>query len=345
MRAAVLVEAGRIAIEDRPEPVAGPGQVVMDVSHCGICGSDVHGYMNGVVIPPGTVMGHECSGVVSQVGDGLTGWRAGDRVVIRPVAECGTCHFCRKGRFSLCPDSFRNGLGLLPGADGAFAEKVLIRRPARMLFRLPDEISFAEASLIEPLATSLHTVRMSRFQTGDTTLVLGAGTIGLGVIQFLRLGGARWIGVVEPSAFKRELALKFGADQVFEPGDDDRALRKQVRGLTDGLGPEIVFECAGAARTVQSSVALVRKGGQVMMAGVNENSVGIRPMILAANEIELKGVFAYYDEFPLVIDFLRQGRIDAASMLSDVIPLADIEDAGFRRLVREPGLVKVAIIP
>jgi len=345
MKLAVLTKAGCITIEERPEPVAGPGEVVVAVSHCGICGSDVHGYLNGIMVRPGTVMGHECVGTVAQVGNGAGFWKTGDRVAVKPMAECGVCHYCRRGQFSLCSKASRHGIGLVPGADGGFADFVKILQPDKMLLPLPDEITFEEAVLIEPLATSLHAVRLSGLQPGDSVVVLGAGTIGLGIIQLVRLGGARKIVVVEPSLKKRALARQFKADVTLDPEEEGDELKKKVRNLLGGLGADVVFECAGVPRSLQTSYTLVKKGGQVLLVGVNEEKVSIAPFWLSVREIELKGVFGYYDEFPLVIDFLTQKRIDAVSMLTDVIPLARIEKAGFRRLVRDPDLVKVAVTP
>lgn len=343
MRVAVLAEVQRISLEERAEPVPGPGEVVVAVSHCGICGSDVHGFLHGIVVKPGTVMGHECVGRVAQVGEGVRGWLPGDRVAVKPTAECGSCHYCRRGQLSLCPEAFQKGLGVVPGADGAFAGRVRIRRPERMLYRLPDEISFQEAVLTEPLATALHGVRLSRFQPGDSAVVIGAGTIGLGVIQFLRLGGARKIVAIEPSAKKRALARRLGADEALNPSEQGAELRKPVLDLTGGLGADLVFECSGVPGGLQASCTLVKRGGRIMLVGVNEQEVSLRPFLLSVWEIEMKGVFCYYDEFPLVLDFLQQGRIDAAAMLSEVIPLERIQEDGFLRLSRDPDLVKVAV--
>jgi (R,R)-butanediol dehydrogenase/meso-butanediol dehydrogenase/diacetyl reductase len=214
-----------------------------------------------------------------------------------------------------------------------------------MLFRLPDEVSFEEAVFTESLATSLHGVRRSGFRPGDSAVVIGAGTIGLGVIQFLRIGGARRIIVVEPSAKKRELALKMKADLVLDPMAETGETQRRVSYATCGLGADHVFECAGAPQALQTSLDLARKGGQVMLIGVSEKEVDIRPLLLCVRELSLKGVFGYYDEFPMVIDFIQQGRIDTASMLSDVISLEQIEDRGFRRLVGNADLVKIAVVP
>lgn len=345
MRVPVLTGLKTIEFQERPPPSAGPGEVVVDVALCGICGSDVHGYLNGIMVPPGTVMGHECVGTVARVGEGVEGWQPGDRVAVKPLAECGRCHWCRKGQFSLCPAAFQRAIGISPAADGAFAAQVLVRHPREMLFRLPDAVSFEEGVLVEPLATSLHAVRLSRFRPGDSAVVIGAGTIGLGVVQFLRLAGAGTLIALEVSAAKRDLALRLGADVALDPVAEGEGLRDKVFGLTGGVGAEVVFECAGVPDALRASYTLVQSGGQVLLVGINDKEVAIQPFFLSLWEVEVKGVLGYYDEFGRVIELLQKGRVDASPLLSDRIDLAGLEERGFRRLLAERDLIKVAVRP
>jgi len=345
MRVPVFSGLRQIEFQERPPPAAGPGEVVVDVALCGICGSDVHGYLNGIMVPRGTVMGHECVGTVARVGDGVEGWEPGARVAVKPLAECGECYYCRHGQFSLCPAAFQRAIGISPAADGAFAAQVLVRYPREMLFRLPEEVSFEQGVLIEPLATSLHGVRLSKFRPGDATVVIGAGTIGLGVIQFLRLGGAKQIVALEVSERKRELAARIGADVVLDPAKEGEGLRDRILALTGGIGADQVFECAGVPQALQVSYTLVRSGGQVLLVGINDKEVAVNPFLLSLWEVELKGILGYYDEFGRVIEFLQKGRLDAGFMLSDVIDLADLEKRGLNRLLADKDLVKVAVRP
>lgn len=345
MKVAVLTGTRRMTIEERPDLVAGPGEVIVEVARCGICGSDVQAYLTGKGIRPGTVMGHECVGTVVRIGSEMQTFKVGDRVAVKPVVECGICHFCRRYQFSICPQALKNGLGLSPEADGAYASHIKIPWPDKMLFPLPDNISFDDGVFIEPLATSLHGVRLSKLKMGDNAVVIGAGTIGLGVIQFLRRGGARKIIVVEPSPVKRNLALQLKADAALDPHQEQDNLQSRVLEMTEGLGAEMVFECAGAPQAIQVSYRLVKRGGQVLLIGVNHGDVSIQPFILTIKEIELKGVFGYGDEFSTVIDFMQQKRIDSAPMLTDVIPLDCIESDGFQRLTRKMDLIKVVVRP
>jgi len=335
----------KLEFQERPRPVAGPGEVLVDVALCGICGSDVHGYLNGIMIPVGTVMGHEAVGTVAETGEGVTEWRAGDRVAIKPIPECGECPYCRKGQFSLCIEAFPRAIGISPANDGAFARTVKVKHPKTMLFRLPEEVTFEQAAVIEPLATSLHGVRMSRFRPGDTAVVIGAGTIGLGVLQFLNLGAAGKVIVLEVSERKREIARGLGADVVLDPLKEGEKLRETVFGHTHGIGADLVYECAGVPQALQASYSLVKSGGQVLLIGINDKEVSIQPFFLSLWEVELKGILGYYDEFDHVIEFLRRKRINTEVLISDTIDLADIEGKGFRRLLASRDDVKIVVRP
>jgi 2-desacetyl-2-hydroxyethyl bacteriochlorophyllide A dehydrogenase len=344
MNAAMLREARKIDIVQRPIPKAGKGEVVVEVSLCGICGSDIHGYLSGVMIPPGTVMGHESVGKVVELGNGVQDWSVGDRVAIKPLAECGECYYCLRGQYSLCPEGFQRCIGISPAVDGAFARYVRISYPGRMLFRLPEEVTFEAGVLVEPLATSLHAIRTSGFRLGDTTVVIGAGTIGLGVIQFLRLGGAGKIVVVEISEAKRQLACAMGADLALDPAAEGEGLREKVLEATQGLGAHFVFECAGVPQAVRASYTLVRGGGQVLLVGIADTDVSIQPLLLALGEVGLKATLGYWDEFPLALDFLRKGLIDTSGMVSRTIPLAEVSE-GFNEALSNKDLVKVVVRP
>lgn len=345
MKVAVLTGKQSLTIEERPDLVANPGEVIVQVAGCGICGSDVQAYQSGTGIRPGTVMGHECVGAVASSGSEIQTFKTGDRVAVKPMVGCGICHYCRRGQFSVCHQALKDGLGLSPKTDGAYANQIRIPHPEKMLIPLPDSISFDDAILAEPLATSLHAVRLSRLQIGDDAVILGAGTIGLGVLQFLRMGGAGKIIVVEPSPVKRKLALQLKADAVIDPDQEKDKLRSRILEMTDGLGAEIVFECAGVPQSVQASYRLVKRSGQVLLVGVNHAKVCVQSYVITIKEIQLKGVFGYGDEFSTVIDLMGQKKIDVAPMLSDEIPLERIEMDGFQRIIREKDIIKVVVKP
>jgi (R,R)-butanediol dehydrogenase/meso-butanediol dehydrogenase/diacetyl reductase len=345
MKVPVLADLARIEFQEKPKPKVEPGDVLVKVEYCGICGSDVHGYLNGIMVPVGTVMGHECCGVVAEVGERIQNFQPGDRVVVKPIPQCGKCYWCQRGQYSLCCQAFGRAIGISPEHDGAFAEYVRIEYPDEMLFKLPSNVSFEEAALIEPLATSFHSVRLSRFKPGDRTVVIGAGMIGLGVTQFLKLGGAGKIIVMEISSQKCRIAQEMGADFTLNPLSEEKNLREQIFSLTDGIGADLVFDCAGVPFSFQNSINYVKSGGQVIVVGINDKEVPISPFMLVLWEVEMKGALGYYDEFKYVIEFLDQKRLNTKSLVSDIIPLFDLESKGFKRLLASRDQIKILVRP
>jgi (R,R)-butanediol dehydrogenase / meso-butanediol dehydrogenase / diacetyl reductase len=319
------------------------GELTIKVEYCGICGTDVHSYQNALHIPIGTVMGHECTGTVSETGSGIKNFKIGDRVAINPMPKCGKCYWCERGQFSLCLEAMKREIGFTLDNDGGFAKHIKIRYPDEMLYHLPLNVSFEEGALIEPLAVSLHGIRQSRFKTGDRVLVIGAGMIGLGVLEFLRIGGARQIIVIELSEEKADIALKLGASVVLNPEKEDVSSKNLE--LTNGIGPDIVFECAGNPATFQNSITYVKRGGQVILAGFCEKDVPINPLKMVLKEAELKAVLGYYDEFPLVIDFLSKKEIHSKDLITSIIPLEDLNEKGFKRIISHPETIRILVKP
>lgn len=345
MKVPVLVALAKIEFQEKPRPKLEPGDVLVKVEYCGICGSDIHGYLNGIMVPVGTVMGHECTGVVAEVGRDIQNFMVGERVVIKPFAQCGRCYWCQRGQYSLCPQGLGRAIGITLDHDGAFAEYIKIEFPDEMLFKLPGNVSFEEAALVEPLSTSLHGVRMSRFKPGDRVVVIGAGMIGLGVLQFLKLGGAGKIIVLEISSPKSRIAEELGADVILNPLSEGEGLKDRIFSLTDGIGADLVFDCAGVPFSFQTSINYVKRGGQVMVVGINDKEVPINPFMFVILEVEMKGVMGSYDEFKYVIEFLDKKRIKTDLLISDIISLVDLEEKGFKRLLASHDHVKILVKP
>jgi (R,R)-butanediol dehydrogenase/meso-butanediol dehydrogenase/diacetyl reductase len=341
MKAAALVGLRRIEIQDKPKPVIQSGEVLVKVEYCGICGSDVHAYVNGLLYPLGTVMGHEFSGGVAEIGDEVQAVRVGDRVAVKPSAVCLNCFWCQRGQYSLCPKRPETIIGIRLENDGAFAEYVKIRYPNQMLFKLPSNVASEQAALAEPLSISLHSLRRSQFKAGDSVLIVGAGMIGLGILQFVKLKGAGKTMVLEVSEKKSLIAKRLGADVVLNPNSEGAGLRDHIVGLMDGRGPDIVFECAGVTAAFQASIDYVRSGGQVMLVSVYEQDVLFSAYKLLHKEVELKGVLSSYDEFKDVLDLLDQGKINTEVMISDIIPADDLIVSGFERLAATHDMVKI----
>jgi threonine dehydrogenase-like Zn-dependent dehydrogenase len=345
VRVPVLTDIQKIQILERPKPEIHSGEALVKVAYCGVCGSDVHGYQNGVMIPVGAVMGHECSGTVSAVGHAVKNFKPGDRVAVKPMPQCGECYWCQRGQYSICPGAIKSGLGISVDNDGAFAEYVRIRYPDKMLFKLPSSVSFRDAALVEPLATSLHAIRLSRVGPGDRVLILGAGMIGLGVLLFLRQVGTGDVIVMEASPQKSKLALEMGAKVVLNPFAEREELEEQIYSLTGGIGADVVFECAGVPTAFQTCINYVKSGGQAMVVGINDKYVAFNNFQMVVREIEMKGVLGYYDEFKDVIEHLGRGDIWVERLISDIISLNDIEEKGFKRLMATKDMIKILVRP
>jgi (R,R)-butanediol dehydrogenase/meso-butanediol dehydrogenase/diacetyl reductase len=357
MRAVEWEAPGRLRLAERPEPHAEPGQAVVAVAACGICGSDLHSYRDGFAARPGQVLGHEFTGTVVEA-PGVEGIAVGDRVVVRPLIPCGECAACLRGDPQLCARGLELGIGY--AFDGAFAERVLVPRAVAGLtvFPLPDEVDDRAAALVEPLAVACHAVHRGPDPSGRDALVLGAGTIGLGVAAFLRLGGAS-VTVVDPSPLRRKAAAALAgrppADPATTPapadGSPDPASPlgavRAIDPATEKPDPDafdLVFECAGADATLAAAIRAVRPGGTVVVSALFGRRVEISPDRFSVKEAALVGAFGYRDEFTEVIEALASGAIDAGALVSHALPLERIDEA-FRIQADPAASLKVLVGP
>lgn len=346
MKVAVYEGVKSIRLQERPELKPAPGEVIIKIKYCGICGTDVHAYLHEGLLPPGLVLGHENVGTIAEIGKGVEGWKVGERVVAGPPGLCGECYYCKHGYPTLCVTGFSRTNGLAPGHDGGMAEYMRVREPKTMLHRIPDSVSFEDAVLLDTIAVGLHGILLSKFRLGDNVVVVGAGAIGLGTIQWLKLGGARHITVLQPSEKKREFALKLGADVGLNPLEEGAALEGKVKALYGGIGADIVFECAGTPQAVKTALSVVRGAGQVLLLGVSGEEIPLVEAMLVLREIDIKASLAYgEDEIRLCLDFLAQRRFNTEGMVSDIISLDDIVEKGFERLASTKGLIKVVVAP
>ena len=336
MKAVVLRDGDSIALEEQPEPQAGPGEVLVSTDHCGICGTDLHAPLLKELFKPNVVMGHEFSGEVVEVAPGVERWRPGDRVAVNPNGDvCGECDECRAGRYNLCrPTVLGNAVGV--HRDGGMAK--LVSLPPTVLHRVPDSLTGMQAAFAEPLAVAMRQVRVARFAVGGTAVVLGGGPIGLLTLQVLRRAGASHVAVVEPSPFRREMAGRLGADTTIDPNADDPA---DVFG-SDLPRPEYAFECSGIPSGIRTGAALVRPGGTVAVVGICPQPMELDANDLIFKEVVVRGSFIYIEEFPLAIRLLEQGAIDVGAMTTGVMEL-DAYDEAFRLLAEPEGSVKILL--
>jgi L-iditol 2-dehydrogenase len=343
MKALLLSEYKHLALTDMPEPEIGPEEVLIRVKACGICGSDVHGYdgSTGRRIPP-IVMGHEAAGTIAEVGRNVKDLVEGDRVTFDSTVFCGHCFFCRRGQANLC--DHREVLGVSCGdyrRAGAFAEYVAV--PRRICYRLPPELPFSHAAMIEAIGVAVHAVSLTPIQINDTAVVMGAGMIGLLTLQAAKLAGCGRVISVDVDDTRLEAARKLGATHTVNA----KALetREHVKALTEGRGADVAIECVGATATIQNSIASVRKGGTVTLVGNITPNIELPLQSVVARQIRVQGSCASSGEYPACIDLLSRGAIRVEPMISATAPL-DKGPEWFERLYRgEPNLMKVVLEP
>ncbi|MFH1833922.1 MAG: alcohol dehydrogenase catalytic domain-containing protein [bacterium] len=343
MRAALYEAVRTVRLVDRPIPKAGPGEAVVRIALCGICGTDLHIYFNGM-LPPGIVLGHENVGTVAEVGAGVEGIAVGDRVAAGPPGSCSRCYHCLHGRPTLCVDGFEQTNGLR--RDGGMAEYMLVKDAEQSLYPLPDNLSFEDAVLFDSVATAYRGLTHSAFKMGDNVVVSGAGPIGLAAVQHLRLGGARHITVLEIVEEKRKLAQRSGADLTLDPLAEGPALTDRIFDLYDGVGADLAVECAGVPQSFELCLNLVRACGQMLHLGAGGEEVAVLPWLLTRRELDIKSTLAFAaEEARKCLDLIASGRFVTEGMLSDVVPLAEVVEKGFDRLAADKALVKVAVAP
>lgn len=343
MKALVLEAYKRFVYRDVDRPAPAPRDVLLRVKACGICGSDVHGMdgSTGRRIPP-IIMGHEASGIIEAVGEQVEGWKPGDRVTFDSTIYCGECFYCRRGQINLCDN--RRVLGV-SCADyrqhGAFAEYVVA--PQHILYRLPDTMRFEQAALVEALSVAFHAVRRTPITLNDTAVVIGAGMIGLLVIQTLRLAGCGQIIAVDIDPGRLQLACRLGADIGLRSDTED--VPGAVQGLTGGRGADVGFEVVGITPAIKTALTSLRKGGSLTLVGNVAPTVELGLQATVTREITLYGSCASAGEYPACLDMIARGSIDVDALISSVAPLSQ-GAAWFDRLyAREAGLMKVVLTP
>lgn len=351
MQAAVWHGRHDIRVQEVPVPQAPPaGWVKIRVHWCGICGSDLHEYVAGPVFIPvdhphpltglkgQCTLGHEFSGEIAEIGDGVTGYTVGERVTADACQHCGKCYYCTHGLYNICENLAFTGLM----NNGAFAEYVNV--PAELLYKLPGNFPTEAGALIEPLAVGLHAVKKAGSIVGKTVVVVGAGTIGLCTIMCAKAAGAGRIIALEMSSARKAKALEVGASIVIDPKACDAIA--EVKALTGGYGADVSFECIGNKNTAKLAIDVIRKAGRCVMVGIFEEPSHFNFFELVATEKEVIGSLAYNGEFADVIRFIADGRIDVQPLITGRITLADIVTRGFEELVNnKDGNVKIIVQP
>ncbi len=338
MRAAVYRGDQVVTVDALPTPSPGPGEVLVEVSHCGICGTDLHLVIEGMG-QPDSVGGHEYAGRIAALGADCDGWSVGDRVAVDPnTPNCGQCEYCRVGRAALC--THRSGIGASVGT-GAFAEYTLA--DVRQLLGVPEDVSLRDAAIMEPLAVALHGITQSRIAPGQRALVLGAGPIGSMVLAALRARGIEDISVSEPSPIRRELALRLGARRAVPP--DELAPAKSIFDVADDAA-DAVFECSGKREAAEQGLAMLRRAGTLVILGTGITRPRFDSMRILLNELTVTGSYNYDpDGLAEALALLRDRAVPIEQLVESVdVPLESLGETMRSLAAGEIG-AKVLVVP
>jgi len=332
MRAAIIDKPGEVRVGIIEDPTPGDGQLVVRVGACGVCGTDLH--IADGEFPPTPypiVPGHEFAGEVAAVGAGVTDFREGMRVAVDPSLFCGHCEFCRRNRGNLC----QNWGAIGDTVNGAFAEYVAV--PAKNAYLLPDKISLREAALIEPLSCAVHGIHRLDPRLGDTVLIVGAGTMGLLLLQLALRGGASRVAMLDLNTRRLDVAETLGAART---ATEIEALIEH-----EPLGFDCVIDATGVPRAIETAFGAVRRGGKLMIFGVapGDASVSLSPFRIYNDEITVVGTMALLFTFAHAIDLLQAGAVDARAMLTHGLSLDEFPVA--LDTVRSGEGVKVQVLP
>ncbi|MER2106094.1 MAG: 2,3-butanediol dehydrogenase [Solibacillus sp.] len=347
MKAALWYKAKDIRVEQIEEPKVTTGRVKIKVAWTGICGSDLHEYVAGPIFVPVNephyvskdvapiVMGHEFSGVVEEVGEGVTSVKPGDKVVVEPILACGECAACKKGKYNICKHLGFHGLS---GGGGGFAEYTVVDE--RWVHKMPEGLSLEQGALVEPAAVALHAVRMSKLKAGDKAVVFGVGPIGLLVIEALKVAGASEIYAVELSKERGAKALELGAKAVINPAEEDAVAR--IQELTNG-GADVAFEVTGVPVVLKQAIDSTTFEGETIIVSIWEKEASFQPNNIVLSERSMKGIIAYRDIFPAVMGLMTQGYFPAEELVTKRISLDEVVSEGFETLVNEKNQIKILV--
>lgn len=350
MKVAAFYGKGDLRVEERPVPKAGPNQLVVKIDYVGICGTDVEFYDSGAV-PPFVqlpmVLGHENCGTVVEVGQGVTDYKVGDKLLCGPPSACADmCPSCQKGETNICINGFPSTAGI-GGPDGGYSEYFLVRDVAHtMLAKVPDGVDPKDAVLFDVICVSLHGIRKSRFKVGDNVVVSGAGPVALAAIQFLKAGGANKIIVLGTTSEKEPLLKSYGADYFInarECGDIGGEIKKT---LGSPVGADVVFECAGNMNSLTNCIyQCVKPGGQVLVLGTIQQPMNIVPGSFSIFEPDIQFSFVYTEQdVRIYLEMLASGKVSFPEMVTGIVSLDECVD----KYIANPdkkGQLKVLIDP
>lgn len=342
MRVGSITGHRQFEIIDVPEPEPSATGAVVEIALCGVCGSDVHAYVEGWDYAP-SLCGHEWFGTVVAIGAQVSGIAEGDLVMGGIAPGCGACPYCVAGHAQYCRMAARDyhGRGVDPSPSGGFAP--LIGLDASRLAVMPEGITAVQGALVEPTSVAFHAVRQSKQRPGDVVVVVGAGPIGQLTAQCAKLAGAGLLIVVEPDPQRRDMAAELGADVVLEPGPD---VRRQVRALTNGLGADVAYDAAGVPQTLEAAIDLVRRGGSVCLVGVSGTPSEVRTNRWLSKEITINTSIVFtVAEAARVANLIVDGRLQVEALHQGTISLDELPSAIEQLATRELTALKILVDP
>lgn len=342
MKALVLEEYNKFVLKEVEKPQIQPDEVLVRIQACSICGSDVHGMdgSTGRRIPP-VIMGHEAAGIIEQVGQNVEGWKEGDRVTFDSTLYCGECEFCKRGEVNLCDN--RRVFGVSCGEyrfNGAFAEYAAVNQ--RILYKLPEEVSFLQAAMIEPLSIAVHAVRVSNIAQDQDVAVVGTGMIGLLLVQVLAAKGCRKLIAVDVDDDKLALAKRFGATHIVNSKGD---AVKDILDITQGRGLDASFEAVGIEVTGNIAIKSLRKGGTAVLVGNLSAMESLPVQAIVTRQLSVLGSCASAGEYDECIQLIAEKKVDVEAFVSASAPLDEGAEWFKRLYAKEPGLMKVILLP
>ena len=308
-----MTDIEKIEVGEAPMPVAGPDDVIIKVQSVGVCGSDLHYYRSGSIgdfkVEFPFILGHEAAGIVAEVGENVRTLAPGDRVCMEPGVPCMKCEECLSGHYNLCKDV---RFWATPPYDVVLSEYIV--HPAAFTFKLPDNMSFTEGALVEPLAIGLHACNQGGVKLGQTVVIMGAGCIGLVSLLAARAYGATQVVVGDVIDKRLEKAAELGAIPVNTKSEDIVA---KVMELTDGRGADVCIDCAGFSSTVDNCLSAARPAGTVIIVGLGEDRVnGFNTSVMSTKELTVKSIFRYRNLYPTAINAIADGRINVGAIVS-----------------------------
>lgn len=344
MKALVLTDYGKFVYQDYPTPKVAEDEVLIHIKACAVCGSDVHG-MDGSTgrRQPPLVMGHEASGEIISCGEKVKRFKEKDRVTFDSTVYCGECDMCRKGNVNLCGN--RRVLGVSCDEykkDGAFAEYIAV--PERILYPLPDNVSFSEAAMTEPLSIAYHAATRTEIEPGSSVVIVGIGTIGLLVLQVVKSMKAGQIIAVDIDENRLALAKQLGATDVICSKDQDAA--EQIKRVTaNSAGADYAFDATGIGVTVALCLSATKLDGKIVLIGNLAQSIDFPLQWVVTRQLSLFGSCASAGEYPQCLDLISQHSVNVNSLISKTVPLSEGNEWLNRLYHHEPGLYKIVLIP